>query len=363
MIFESFPIEGPLKEPLLIMEWLIVFLFFEVALIFWIRVKIKKKELKSLQEKAYIWIFLGYSLMWVFIIIADFYLESGANYIRNVILNIGFFIQVLCALIFLFIMEKYKIFIKKFLFTKIFLILLVIYIPIIFFALEIASKFFTIFWIVFILFFSMYLKEIYHDFYLKRELGKIKKDFIKFIIGIFLIIVGYQLSTRIIAETLGLEYRLLGDIFQLIGLGLIIWCLISVPSFSEIDWHDKIEKLFVMYKSGLFLYKKSFKEIFNDIDESIITGTLATLKLMIEKITEHEGGTLTIEKKEKVIIIQPGKFIFGVIISDENLLSLQILLSKFIEKIETIYYKVLKQWDGNLKVFKPLDDIVKEIFY
>ncbi|MFX1340887.1 MAG: hypothetical protein ACFFDK_19915, partial [Promethearchaeota archaeon] len=63
MIFEEikFPIQGPLRELLLIMESLIVLLFFEIAVIFYIRVK--KQEIKkepNQQEKGYVMMFLGY---------------------------------------------------------------------------------------------------------------------------------------------------------------------------------------------------------------------------------------------------------------------------------------------------------------
>jgi len=361
MLLDIFPIKGPLKEPLLIIEWIIVFSFFELALIFLLRTRYKLKELKNLQEKAYIFIYFGYSFMWIFIIIADFYLSNDI-YLRNLILNIGFLIQAFCALVFVYMIEKYKIFIRKFLFTKIFLLLAIIYGFLIFFFLDYAGRFSTIFWIVFSICIMLYFKALYKDFYIKRELGHIKFDFIKIIVGILITVIGYQMSTRLFSEMFGLELRLIGDIFQLIGLVFISWFLLSIPSFSEYDWQEKIDSVIIMHKSGLYMYKRSFRSDPNSIDESIITGTLTTLKLMLEKVTDRED-ILTIEKKGKIIIIQPGKFIYGVIICDEKLNSLQILLRRFIERIETIYYQVLKHWNGNLNVFKPLDDISKEIFY
>ena len=82
---------------------------------------------------------------------------------------------------------------------------------------------------------------------------------------------------------------------------------------------------------------------------------------MLETVSASEDISI-IEKKGKIVIIQPGKYIYGVLICDENLNSLQILLSNFIEKIETIYSNVLENWDGDLKVFKPINDFAKEIF-
>ena len=71
MIFQEikFPIQGPLREPLLIMEWLIVLLFLEIAVIFYAKVKKQKSKRKpNEQEKGYVMMFLGYSIMWIFCI-------------------------------------------------------------------------------------------------------------------------------------------------------------------------------------------------------------------------------------------------------------------------------------------------------
>ena len=130
MTTKIFPITGPSREPLLILEWLIVFLFLELAIIFWMRMKSEKvHRLKILQEKAYSWLLLGYSIMWVFIIIGDYYLVNP--YLRTLFLNLGYVLLIICTLIFIYIMEKYKIFLRKFLFTNIFLIIIVIYLSLI----------------------------------------------------------------------------------------------------------------------------------------------------------------------------------------------------------------------------------------
>jgi len=63
MILNVFPITGPLKEPLLIMESFIVFFFLELAAILWMRVKSEKINELKIQEKAYIWLFFGYAII------------------------------------------------------------------------------------------------------------------------------------------------------------------------------------------------------------------------------------------------------------------------------------------------------------
>ena len=111
MILNTFPISGQLKEPLLIIEGIIFFLFLELAAIFWVRIKTQKKRLRSLQEKAYIWLFLGYSLMWAFVIWADYHITNPS--LSLICLNLGILIQITFAAFFIYIMEKYQIFLKK----------------------------------------------------------------------------------------------------------------------------------------------------------------------------------------------------------------------------------------------------------
>ncbi len=360
VILNISPISGLLKEPLLILEGIIFFLFLELSAVFWVRIKTQKKVLKSLQEKAYIWLFLGYSIMWFFIILADYHITDPS--LSLICLNLGFLIQIICALFFIYIMENYKIFLKKYLFTKIFSIIIPIYLFFFLFAIDYAAYISTSFWIIFFLFFIVYLKEIYLDFHVKRKIGHFKLNFVKIIIGIISVAIGYHLTTRLVVTTLGLGYRLLGDIFQIIGVILLYSCFISIPTFSEYIWQDKIESVIIMHKSGIPIFKKNFREKDVEVDDILISGELALVKLTLEMATRKEAVSV-IEKKGKIILIEPSKFIIGVIVCDENLVSFRILLNNFINKIEEIYSKVFEKWDGNLEVFESIKGIAKDIFF
>ena len=362
MIFNriEFPINGPLKLITLVMEWLIVFLFLEIALIFFIRIKIGKKNIKNLQDRAYFWLFLGYSIMWIFIIIGDYYIYN--SYIRALTENIGFFILTICSLLFIFNIEKYKNFLRKYIFTIIFTIFIMIYSISFLFALEFAARVASLFWIVFLLFILFYIKNLYSDFYSKKELRPLKYDILKLCLGILLISIGYQLTTRVVVIAFGLGYRILGDILQLLGVIFIFIFLQSVATLSEHNWQDRIDSLFVVHKSGLFLYKKNFQGKSDIIDDNLISGGITTIEMLLEKTIKKRNFSI-IEKAGKVIIIYPGEYIYGILIAREKLKSLQILLNNFIEKIEIIYLSFLKEWKGNKKIFESVENLVKEMFY
>ena len=361
MIFSMFPITGPWKELMLIIESFIVIFFLEVGLIFWMRNKREDViELKSLQEKAYGWLLFGYSGMWIFIIIGDHFINDV--YFRTLILNMGFLVQIICLCFFFRIMENYKIFLKKYLFTKICIFMIVIYIFIFIIFIEYARFMVSAFWILLGIFTIIYLKELNSNFDIKQELGNFKLISLKFCLGLGLTVLGYQFTTRLMVEIMGLIIRLIGDILQLVGLIFILLFLFSIPSFAEYEWRDQIDYLSIMHKSGLFIYKKSFKDnISPEVDESFIAGSLTMIKMMLEEFGDSRSSSI-ISKKTKTYIIEPGKFIYGVLICDKELESLKILLRSFIEKVEMIYDNILMSWDGDMKVFVPIKDIATEFF-
>jgi hypothetical protein len=178
----------------------------------------------------------------------------------------------------------------------------------------------------------------------------------------FLIGIGFLLTSRWAVTAFGLEYRILGDILQLIGAILLALFFHSVPTFSEHDWQKKIDYLLVVHKSGLSIYKKSFQEQLTDIDANLIAGNITTIEMFLENTTTRKNLSV-IEKNGRIIIIYPGKYIYGVLISREKLKTYQILLSDLIEKIEIVYYQFLKEWKGNLKMFETVENIVHEVFY
>ena len=354
-----FPIHGPLREILYILEWLVVFFAVQWALIFYGRVKTQKESLKTLQEKAYVWIFIGYSLMWCFIIISDYHTTDPV--IRNITLNTGFLIQVICVCLFVIIMERYKTYIKKYLFSSIFIIIAILYLFILLFFIEFGAVMSSIFWPFFFLFFIIYLRELVKNSFIKRDIRNFRLLFIRFFIGIILVGIGYQFSTRAIISAFGLEYRLIGDIFQILGLSLLSLFFFYIPSFSEYDWQESIEVLYIIHSSGGMLYKKQFKDQASLLDDNLITGALASIRLLIEEVS-NEKGNLFLEKEGKIFLIKPGDNLIGVILSETKLDSLEILLNKLVQKAEIILHNVLKSWDGDLELAKTLEYITKEIF-
>ena len=360
MIISVFPITGPLKEPLLILEWIIFFLYLEAGIIFYIRVKDIKKKLRNMQERAYICFFFGYSFMRLFIIIGDFYFNAVNT--RLMFYNIGYIIGMIFALLFFYRMEQYQIFFRKFLFTRIYSVVLILSIIFLFILtgyLRIIVFFLT--WILTFLFVVFYMKKFASNNKIKRVQKHFNLNLLELLIGFFSIIIGTAFTIDLVVDILDLNFRLIGDVFLIVGILFVMLFFISVPTLSEYDWLEKIDSVLIMHKSGLFIYKKLFREDLSPLNDTLVSGAISIIEMALEKITSKEEVSI-IEKEGKTIIIQPGKYVFGVIICDEGLNSFQILLNDFIEKIEAIYSNVLPNWDGNTKVFSPIENIANEVF-
>ncbi|MFX0072498.1 MAG: hypothetical protein ACFFAO_15545 [Candidatus Hermodarchaeota archaeon] len=360
MMLNSFYIEGPMRELLIIMEGILIFLYIEQVAILWMRRKSGNlNELRGLQENAYMWLFFGYGCMWIFIVIADFHIDDP--FLRIIILNIGFFIEILCNFVFIYSMEKNIILKKKFLFSKIYIILFIVFLICVFVAIDFAAYISSLFWIMFFFFFTFYFIDLASRFHLKQDLGNLKKSVFFFYIGFLFTFLGYALTTRFLINVYGLTTRFFGDLFQIIGFLMLSRFFLTVPSITEYYWREELRSIYIVHKSGLLIFEKHFNKEHELINESVITGTLTMIKMILDEHLEtHEKSIL--EKDNKTIIIQPKEFIYGIAISNRNLTPIHILLNKFLERIEMIYYYILENWSGDLQVLSPIEDIANEIF-
>ncbi|MHA1763503.1 MAG: hypothetical protein ACTSYC_07065 [Promethearchaeota archaeon] len=359
---DVFPITGMYREPLLILEYLITFLFFEQSFFLWTRFHGKNKmKLKSLEEKAYFWLFLGYAFMWMFFVIADFYVQS--SYFHDLFSTIGMSIQVASIILFFKIMENLKVYFKRYLFTRISLIFLPVYMIIILIDISIGFIFGHLYMSILIIFFILYFISMRSKLQVKKEIINLQFEIFKFSLGILIIIIGFFLITPYIIVPFGVIYRFYGDIIQLIGFILLAWFFISVPSLTEYAWQDKLESIFIIHKSGLLIYKKNFrKRIDTSLGEYVFSGSLIMLKMMLEQATQVEGLSI-IEKEGKIIIVQPSTHVYSILICDELLKHYQILLNKLTSRIEELFSPILEDWKGNLNAFSPMEHLIEEIFF
>jgi len=184
--------------------------------------------------------------------------------------------------------------------------------------------------------------------------------FLKFIIGLSSIIIGYVLIRLLTIFEYYLFYRFIGNILQIIGAIFLFIFFSEIPSLSELYWKKRLVSFYIILKSGLLIYYKHFRSETNYLESSLKSGGIVSVEMILENITDSNGISL-IERKDKKIIIHSGKYLYGVLISDEILRSHQFILRNIILKIEHIFSPILSNWQGDLKVFSPIDNIIEDM--
>jgi len=340
------------------MEWLFMVACLEFAIIFFIRYIRQDKELRNLQDLGYGILMLGFGVMVLSFITGDYFALDYPT--RLIFLIIGYYSTMISALLFILCMEKYK----KYLITRYFFSLCFMASTIIFtigLIIDVnSSRTLSVLpWPLFLVFFIIYLVD-----FCKRVQNKEKViiGLLKFTPGFGLLIVGFALTTDTFERILGMSFRFFGVGLELIAIILLFAFFISLPPFSEFEWEEKMEQVFIMDKGGVCLFNESFEEEATLMDDALVAGAITSVNLLLQELTSDKG-IVVINKKGTTIVIFPGKRTYGVIFCTEELNYIKVLLKKFVERFEALYDNVLINWDGNVDVFEPARTIVTEIFH
>jgi hypothetical protein len=370
LLHVSFPISGEIRLPLLIIEWIVFLFSLELGIIFYIRYRRQTTKLRSKEELGYVSIFIGFSMMILFFIKSDYFSSSltispyliwdhGSE--RQLYLNFGYMFLLFAAFIFIYIVEINKLIfkIKKF-FTIVFFSLLIMFLIIYFIDFNVTGIISLVFWFIFLFFFVIYIV----DFIKKAEKNtRLSKSVIKYIVSFFIIPIGFFLTTDALVNTFGILTRLIGSLMQILSFSAIFYIFVKLPSLSEINWLEKVEEIFIISKEGFCLFYKAYIDTEIKMDKNLISGAITSVKIMLNELTSSKDTGISIIRKEnKVVSIYSGSLLSGVIISEEKLGNFGVYLRELILHLEKLYYNVLKNWNGDLNIFDPIDDIIDEIF-
>jgi len=283
----DYPITGDLKIFLLMVEWIIAFLFLEFAIVFLFRIKSKEKDTKIPQEKAIIYMGFGYSLMWIFRIVGDYYIEDSL--LRSFYFNLSLYSLLGGGLAFVYTMEKYKLlYFKRYHLTLSFFVLYVIFIVFTSISHQLRTPLALTFVPFLFIYFVFFLKKLKTIYFKKEEFKKYRISSSIFLIGMILLFFGYILSTDLmrIILSLDLNIRMIGDNFQIAGVLLLAFFLIYIPSFSEFDWRKSLDGVLIMHRNGLPIFRKFYVELQTEF-EGLITGILTTVKLIYKLVIKQ----------------------------------------------------------------------------
>jgi OOP family OmpA-OmpF porin len=152
----------------------------------------------------------------------------------------------------------------------------------------------------------------------------------------------------------------------LIGAILIQGAALSILSYLVLKSKGeppKIEEVFTVYKTGL-LIKHIGNHDDDTLDNDIITGMLTAVQDFIkESFCDRDPSDLKkMEFGEKRLFLERGDYIYlAVVYTGDANRKMQEKITRIIDAIETIYRKVLYQWDGDLRRLKSIEEITRPL--
>ncbi|HMF32786.1 MAG TPA: hypothetical protein VKK79_15285 [Candidatus Lokiarchaeia archaeon] len=373
-----YPIEGPLREALLIPEFLVVLFSIEICCLFAFRSwKGRTKAREQEKEGSWAILFLFWGLMWGFIIAGDYFAASGTD--RLALLSLGYFLMSLGIWIFIADIERRDKSGSR-MFTYIFGVAAAIMFSLFFIHnLEVQILFIEmplVQWVAlaiggsFILIFIIYLLKMNK----RTRIGL--RYFALLLIGAIFFSLGFGGTMDFVSNWFGpFVAREIGDYVEIFGLFLMALFLSFIPNFAEWDW--KIHtKVFILSDivSGVVLFTHRFdmpEEIEMeghdpDIQELLTASALACIKEVLKQISEGSFGSSEppnrIKQEDKLVLLEYGEKFAAAAVCDRYLRTVVRFMKQILEKVELIYQGSLQDWDGDLNFFRPVGDIFQSIF-
>ena len=134
------------------------------------------------------------------------------------------------------------------------------------------------------------------------------------------------------------------------------------PEFSF--RYERIEKqaLYVIYDDGRGIFDYSFIEAY-DQDPGLISGMFSAITSFIKETTRSQDLLKTIDHGDIRILIEYRERIFGALfIKGKHSSDVRAYLEEFVDKFESKYSDLLKDWSGALSPFKGDKELVEDIF-
>lgn len=322
----------------------------------------KQHELRN--DMAYTWaaFFLFQAIMNVLIMYADYfqpYLPSldSRNYFLNIAGVMGIFGLILIARKCEQIMKTYYI---------VTLVLSLINICVILFF-KFPTDMFNIFQ-------SIAYISIILIFYatVKYEIGQyplLKKQLRVFVFGFILMIV-FQLGRSDLSmnfffninENWLYNVRFISDFGLLISCFLLQYAFTQFPSLFELEWKKHLRELHIVHmKGGNELFSYYFQQGNEDKSE-IVGGFMYGVNQLVSEITGSNTPLNMIKQQENVVCFEKNDKLIVVLIAKDYNEVYSIKLKYLLNQVTLKFGDLLDNWNGNKTIFKPIMEIVKDIF-
>jgi hypothetical protein len=126
---------------------------------------------------------------------------------------------------------------------------------------------------------------------------------------------------------------------------------------------QRVYLLVVYSHDGVELYSKTFTEKISKDDVLLLSGGFTAIGNLFKEATDAEGGIKAILLEDKELRIINKKYFFSALLCDYSTQATKEAHQQFSEEFESTFKPYLKQFSGEVSVFRKADSIVDNLFY
>ncbi len=362
-----YPISGNYRPVLLVLEWCFASICGEMGIMFCVKY-FKLRAKRNVQDLGFSTLCFGLSIAWFFQIMSDYYI-LGTDILnigiwveinaRDIIWDAGFIGVMNGGFLFIGLLERHMVFLKKYLGTIIYVVCMGIFVTLLVLNVTFARMFaivvsFLILGILFIFIWDLTKKV--------RDKREYKRLAVKLLGSVIFLAIGIIFTVDYYITHFGVEMRLLGICLLLTSFISLCILLLRLPAVALLDWKKSLEELFLIGKSGMCMVQKSFGTRVRELDDSLATSAIMTVNMLIqEMIAAGEQGLSKVKKKNKVIYIFSSALVNAAVISNEDNPAIPPKLKRLVLHFEEIYGSIIQNWNGDAHIFRPVETIIEEI--
>lgn len=202
---------------------------------------------------------------------------------------------------------------------------------------------------------------------IKRSVGILRVFAFLFILGFGISFLGYGLEIDFAVEAFGPISYTIGTIHLAVGVVIMSFSIMNLPSFGELDWQRKIQDIYLIHSNGTVLAHVTTtaherKDSSMSESEKRAGGAIIGIKALLKEVTSREGTVEAIDHGDVKLLFGHTDYADLIVVSSEDLMIIRHKIENFIKEFTILYKGILKDSVEDVRIFRPVEGLIKRIF-
>ncbi|MHA1721121.1 MAG: MFS transporter [Promethearchaeota archaeon] len=142
----------------------------------------------------------------------------------------------------------------------------------------------------------------------------------------------------------------------------------TLPSKQELEWKEEMQYLFLIFKSGVTIYKQDLTKLgkktnYHEDSEILLGGALVAVSSIFNEILKDKKIIKVIKKENFTILIEEGKHVIMALFSLHEIKKIRKKMREFLDEFEDFFEDALVNGIAEKQMFMPTKKIVQKYFF